>query len=325
MKKTTKDLEKEFGINRKTLFFYEEEGLLHPERKENGYRVYQEKDCENLKEILLLRKLDVSLADIKAYLRNEMSWQQLLEKQSDALHEKKEQYEEKERKVQYIKSREMPLLDYGDLLDVNKAVGRRISLCKRKRKKGFVKALGIVFLLAVVIGFFFLSDYKTSLMNFMPIYLYLVPLFIIVAAFFFHVIHQEAFLEFADNGVFFYRGGNTRDDLKHCWAVIGGNEEDGICFVPYEKIETVHIRVKTDYCRMGAVNLPWLMYTYSISFTFQEEKGFALSFPYTMDKDQGLFAFVLLSKVKNIDDPHGALEAMAKGQSLTAHMKMQNA
>ena len=102
MKKTTKDLEKEFGINRKTLFFYEEEGLLHPERKENGCRVYQEKDCENLKEILLLRKLDVSLADIKAYLRNEMSWQQLLEKQSDALHGKKEQYEEKERKVQYV-------------------------------------------------------------------------------------------------------------------------------------------------------------------------------------------------------------------------------
>lgn len=324
MKKTTKDLEKEFGINRKTLFFYEEEGLLHPERKENGYRVYQEKDCEKLKEILLLRKLDVSLADIKKYMHDEMSWQKLLERQSNALHEKKEQYEEKERKVRYMKDREMPLLDYGDILDVSKAAERRISLCKRKRKKDYIKGLCVIILLSAVICFFFLADYKTSLMHFLPIYLYLIFPIIIVSVFFLHVIRQESFLEFADDGIFFYRGGNTRDDLRHFLSVMSGNAEDGICYVPYEKIEMVRVRVRKGYFRMGAGNLPWLMYTYSISFAFQEEGNFTLRFPYTMDKDQALFAFVLLSKVSSIDDPNNVLSCLADGKSLQEEMEKQH-
>ena len=65
MELSTKDIEKAFGINRKTLFFYEEEGLLHPQRKENGYRAYHDEDVERLKTILLLRRMDVSLDDVK--------------------------------------------------------------------------------------------------------------------------------------------------------------------------------------------------------------------------------------------------------------------
>lgn len=53
-------------MSRANIRYYETEGFLSPERRENGYRDYSEEDLETLKRIKLLRLLGVSLADIKA-------------------------------------------------------------------------------------------------------------------------------------------------------------------------------------------------------------------------------------------------------------------
>ncbi len=61
------------GISKKNIRFYEEEGLLHPQRNsENGYREYCEGDIARLQQIKLLRKLDVPLAEIKAMLEGKL-------------------------------------------------------------------------------------------------------------------------------------------------------------------------------------------------------------------------------------------------------------
>ena len=62
---TIKDIEIESGMTRANIRFYEAEGLLNPERRENGYREYSEKDLEILKRIKLLRALHISLEEIK--------------------------------------------------------------------------------------------------------------------------------------------------------------------------------------------------------------------------------------------------------------------
>ena len=49
------------------------EGLLTPKRSSNGYRDYSEEDIEQLKKIIIFRKLGFSLADIKAILTGELS------------------------------------------------------------------------------------------------------------------------------------------------------------------------------------------------------------------------------------------------------------
>ena len=52
------EVEKRVGITKKSIRFYEQEGLLHPERnKENGYRDYSDEDVEILLKIKFLRKL----------------------------------------------------------------------------------------------------------------------------------------------------------------------------------------------------------------------------------------------------------------------------
>ena len=54
------------GITRKNIRFYEAEGLLSPRRNsENGYRDYGEAEVQTLLRIKLLRKLGVSLEEIR--------------------------------------------------------------------------------------------------------------------------------------------------------------------------------------------------------------------------------------------------------------------
>ena len=48
-----KDVEKQVGISKANIRFYEEEGLIHPARnQENNYREYSETDVEQLYLIL---------------------------------------------------------------------------------------------------------------------------------------------------------------------------------------------------------------------------------------------------------------------------------
>lgn len=52
------------GTSARTLRFYEETGLLVPVRSANGYRRYTPADLDRLQEILLLRHMGMSVADI---------------------------------------------------------------------------------------------------------------------------------------------------------------------------------------------------------------------------------------------------------------------
>lgn len=68
------------GISKKSIRFYEEEGLLCPQRNsENGYRNYSEADVDTLLKIKLLRKLGLPLEEIRALQQGRLTV-------ADALH-----------------------------------------------------------------------------------------------------------------------------------------------------------------------------------------------------------------------------------------------
>ena len=68
------------GISKKNIRFYEEEGLLCPQRNsENGYRNYSDADVEILMKIKVLRKLGLPLDEIRALQQGRLTV-------SDALH-----------------------------------------------------------------------------------------------------------------------------------------------------------------------------------------------------------------------------------------------
>ena len=66
------DASKMFGISSKTLRYYENVGLLRPVRAtENKYRYYDSESVERIKQILILRKMQISVKDIIRIYKDE--------------------------------------------------------------------------------------------------------------------------------------------------------------------------------------------------------------------------------------------------------------
>ena len=59
------EIQNKTGLTRKAIEYYEEKGLINPHRLENGYKDYTEKDLDILVKVSILRKLGVSLLEIK--------------------------------------------------------------------------------------------------------------------------------------------------------------------------------------------------------------------------------------------------------------------
>ena len=89
------EVEKITGITSKNIRFYEKRGLLNPNRNaENRYRQYSHQDVRRLKEIKLLRKLGIGLADIQSIQEGSLPLDECLEAHLSALAEQREDLEQ---------------------------------------------------------------------------------------------------------------------------------------------------------------------------------------------------------------------------------------
>ena len=78
-----KEVEQRTGLTAKAIRLYESKGLLKPAREtENDYRDYTEEDVARLKTIAILRKLDLSVAEIKEWTDGQSSLSDLLHRVS---------------------------------------------------------------------------------------------------------------------------------------------------------------------------------------------------------------------------------------------------
>ena len=75
---TIKEMEAQCGMSRTNIRFYENEGLIRPQRRENGYREYSGEDAKLLLKVKLLRAMDVPLAAVKELAAGTMTLEQAL-------------------------------------------------------------------------------------------------------------------------------------------------------------------------------------------------------------------------------------------------------
>lgn len=80
-----KELEALLNLSRDNIRFYEKQGLLAPKRNDNRYRDYSEEDVRRLKQIIILRKCGVSIAEIQKLLQGESELPEVLQTQSQQL------------------------------------------------------------------------------------------------------------------------------------------------------------------------------------------------------------------------------------------------
>ncbi len=88
-----KQLEELLGVSKANIRFYESEGLLHPKRGENNYREYDNDDIQCLKEILVFRKLGLSIPEIHSVQNGELQLQEAVSQSLLRLEEEKKQLE----------------------------------------------------------------------------------------------------------------------------------------------------------------------------------------------------------------------------------------
>lgn len=79
------EAERRTGLTRANIRFYEKEGLLKPTRGENGYRDYTEDNVQTLRKIMLLRRLRLSVPDIRAIESGEKALPEAAAGQLDVL------------------------------------------------------------------------------------------------------------------------------------------------------------------------------------------------------------------------------------------------
>lgn len=93
---TTGEFAKLCKVNKQTLFYYDQIGLLSPIMKnEKGYRYYSIRQIELFFVIDLLKDLDMSLNDIQLYMQNKSP-----ERYLSLMYQKKEEIEKKRKEIE---------------------------------------------------------------------------------------------------------------------------------------------------------------------------------------------------------------------------------
>lgn len=169
-----KQVEELVGITSKNIRFYEEQGLLTPVRAENGYREYQQQNIETLKKIKLLRKLGISVEEIRSVLHGKNSLEECLEKHqaflekerenlvnmqrlSDALLQKKDSIDTMNAD-EWLDEMEKLEKEGVDFVDVSK-----IDIHMKKKLGAVIGGAVMIVLMLMTIGFFLWANSQDSL------------------------------------------------------------------------------------------------------------------------------------------------------------------
>ena len=85
---TIKQVEELLGLDRETVRYYIKEGLLAPKQHANQYREYSEDDVRQLKRIMVLRQLEISIADIRRIFKDELDMRDAIENSRKLIEQK---------------------------------------------------------------------------------------------------------------------------------------------------------------------------------------------------------------------------------------------
>lgn len=160
-----KQVEELVGITSKNIRFYENQGLLTPERAENGYREYHEQNIEALKKIKLLRKLGISVEEIRAVLNHSRSLEDCLEKHLAVLEKERENLSNMQRLSDAILQQRdsIDTLNTNEWLDEMEKLEKegvdfvdlsKIDIRMKKKMGAVIGGAVMIVLMLAMIGFF---------------------------------------------------------------------------------------------------------------------------------------------------------------------------
>lgn len=156
-----KQAEELVGITSKNIRFYEEQGLIFPDRADNGYREYRQNDIDTLKKIKLFRKFGISVENIKAVFEGKKNLENCLSEQINLFEKERENISHMEELIKVMLSDDVSIhnLDMDHWLDqiekMEKEGTNFVNIGKvdihMKKKAGAVAGAAVIFF-AILIG-----------------------------------------------------------------------------------------------------------------------------------------------------------------------------
>ncbi len=118
------------GLSKKSIRYYEENGLLNPKRNsENDYRIYNKEDIKKLKTIKFLRELNVSIRELKLLNDRKISL-------AECMNDRIKKIESEEKNYQKIKNMCLEIVESNESyekIDITKY----LQEVNRLNKEGF--------------------------------------------------------------------------------------------------------------------------------------------------------------------------------------------
>lgn len=182
------EVETLLNLSKKSIRYYESEGLIKPERNKcNDYRTYTKEDIEKLKKIKFLRELDVSIEEIKKLFKDTITLKECLQTRISKI----ETYEKnlngikimcEELSENYSNLNELDVDKYLRHMNKLSKEGFVINTKKDEKSKRILGALisGITFSLIFIIFLILITYFQFTESEKIPWILYLIIVLILL-------------------------------------------------------------------------------------------------------------------------------------------------
>lgn len=335
----THELEKELGISKHTIFYYEKEGIVTPQRDENGYRSYSQDDLQKLIMVKFLRNLNISIDDVKAILNNELDFKECLEINQIHLEKQIKSLEEVKENIEMYVSKDLPMLPalqqiqreiknyklgYQKTTDIV-SLGRKLTKKLAIRKflyKLIPTFLIVLFFSAVIEESFLIRILSVTIISFIFINIFLAFDFQFSQLYLHMPLDQtmNQSVEFLSDGIRYYKFENFIDNVKYFYAVLLSKEDQFMKEYKYEDIQSVELLLKHRYENYGTpIARDWYVLDYR--FEFKDGNHFYFYWPFTIDDDARFIGMILDEKVENVIDKNHVIGALKNGIHLNDYVK----
>ena len=327
----TNELEKEIGLSKYTIRYYEKEGLIQPKREENGYRDYDDETVQKLKIIKFLRNLQISVDDIKAILDGELDFRHCLKINQVNMQKQIESMNEIKDTIDDYYDKDLPLIEeLSEIKNNNNKMGlgfqkttSTVSLGRKLTPELARRQLIITFIGALVVAVSFSRmPYDLGNMRVLVGIVFFIVTFMLMIAFSFKqtsamILNQS--VEFLSDGIYYYQFNGPISNFKYFFAVVFNKKHQFMHKCLYEDIKKLEVIAKKKYMSTGSP-LAYETYVSDFKFTFKDGQTFYFYWPMILNDDARYIATIVEKKVEYIEDPYNILYAMKQGINLNDYL-----
>lgn len=339
----TKEIERELGLTKHTIRYYEKEGLLKPKKDENGYRDYSEEDLQTLHLIKFLRNLNISMDDVKGIINGNISFQECLMLNKDYIKDEIDKLQELHKTVKSYQEKDIPLIpalqnveieEYTKSLGFHKStktISLGIKLTKENAKKQWLSSL----LVSLFFGFTFggmltIGFGNKGLLSYLFVLIFSILLQQIFIGMNFKsslfwvkdiIDHsQNQSIEFLHDRIRYYKFNGFKDNIQYFYSVLFDKNHKYIKEVLYCDIKSVTVLLKHRYMKIESP-LAIDNYVLDFYFKFNNNETFYFYWPLTLENDLRYIAIILEEMVDHIIDEEHVLEIIKEGKNINEYIR----